>query len=211
MSNQAISQPTSEMNNILRAAQEESTFSKLLKFRKGEYIAGGEVVPLGTECIAHCNGWTKAWVKFINRQLIERRLYRISQGEFPPQRDELDDNDPQQWPPGIDGNPADPWVYQYMIPLERVDNGDLYFFATSSTGGRRAIAELCAAYGRRMNTAPGLPVVRLDKAEMPTTHFGKVIRPAFVRVRWSETAPVDAPAALPPGDLARDLDDEIPF
>jgi hypothetical protein len=45
-----------EIDNILGAAQEDAGFAKLLKFKKGEYFIGEELVPLGTEYIAHAVG-----------------------------------------------------------------------------------------------------------------------------------------------------------
>ena len=36
-----------EAENILGAAREDAGFEKLLKFKKGEYLIGEELVPLG--------------------------------------------------------------------------------------------------------------------------------------------------------------------
>ena len=44
-----------EVEHILGAAQEDAGFEKLLKFRKGDFFIGEELVPLGTKYIAHAD------------------------------------------------------------------------------------------------------------------------------------------------------------
>jgi hypothetical protein len=132
-----------EAENILGAAQEDAGFEKLLKFKKGEYLVGDEVVPLGTKYIAHVVGWTKCWVKFVDGEVADRKTYRVAYGERPPEREDLDDLDRDKWPEGLDGSPADPWLYQFLLPLEDLASGEIAIFATSSAGGRRALADLC--------------------------------------------------------------------
>ena len=78
-----------EVENILGAAQEDAGFEKLLKFKKGEYFIGEELVPLGTEFIAHAIGWTKCWIKFVDDEVVERKVYRVALGERPPEREDL--------------------------------------------------------------------------------------------------------------------------
>jgi hypothetical protein len=107
-----------EIENIKTAAEEDAGFEKILKFKKGDYLIGEDPVSLGTEYIAHAIGWTKCWIKFVNGEVAERKIYRVAHGEKPPERDELDDQDESQWKVGIDGKPADPWVFQYLLPLE---------------------------------------------------------------------------------------------
>lgn len=188
-----------EAENILNAAQKDAGFEKLLKFRKGDYFSDEQLVPLGTKYIAHVIGWTKCWIKFVDGEVADRKVYRIALGEQPPEREDLDDLDQDNWPEGVDGNPADPWSFQYLIPLERISDGEVVIFTTSSFGGRRAVADLCAAYAKRTTKSAGCgqPVVRLAKAEMPTKKFGKVPRPHFEIVGWDEP-PSDIDEGPPP-------------
>jgi hypothetical protein len=188
-----------EAENILDAAQKDAAFEKMLKFKKGDYFIGEELVPLGTKYIAHAIGWTKCWIKFLDGEVADRRVYRIALGEQPPEREDLDDLDRDSWPEGVDGNPADPWTFQYLIPLERISDGEVVIFTTSSFGGRRAVADLCGAYAKRTTKKAGCgqPVIRLAKAEMPTKKFGKVPRPHFEIVGWDEL-PSDLDEGPPP-------------
>ena len=142
-----------EVENILGAAQQDAGFEKLLKFKKGEYSIGEELVPLGTEFIAHAIGWTKCWIKFVDDEVVERKVYRVALGERPPEREDLDDLEKDHWPEGIDGKPApDPSSLQYLLPLERISDGEVGLYdivGRRSAGGRRS----CAAYARRARNA----------------------------------------------------------
>jgi len=205
--------------NILSAAKAEAGFEKLLKFRKGEFSIQDDVVPVGTEFLAHAAAWTKTWIKFIDGKLVERRLYRVARGETPPLREALDDLDQASWPRGHDGKPADPWVFQYLLPLENLETGELVIFATQSVGGRRAVSDLAESYGkqalakRKANQHSGQPIVRLGVADMPTRNFGKVLRPVFEIVGWDEMASREGPETPleKVASASDDMDDEIPF
>ena len=76
-----------EIDNIGNEAQKDAGFQKMLKFKKGDYFCDGEEVPLGTKYIAHCIGWTKTWVHFVDQKVVERKLYRIAEGQRAPERD----------------------------------------------------------------------------------------------------------------------------
>ena len=130
-----------EIENILGAAKEDVGYEQLLKFRKGVYFLGEEAVAPDTEYIAHAMGWIKCWIKFIGGEVVDRKVYRVALGERPPEREDLDDLEKGNWPEGIDGNPSDPWSMQYLLPLERVSDGEVVIFTTSSIGGRRAVAD----------------------------------------------------------------------
>jgi hypothetical protein len=107
-----------EVENIQIAAQEDAGFEKILKFKKGDFFIGDENIPLGTEYVAHVRAWGKCWIKFVDSEMADRKMYRVALGEKPPEREELDDHDQDNWPEGLDGRPADPWVFQYLLPLE---------------------------------------------------------------------------------------------
>ena len=211
MSNQ-IQQSQSGTSHILRAAQEDAGFSKMLKFKSptGDYWAGGEIVPLGSEFIAHCGSWAKAWVKFVDGAFVDRHIYHMANGEQPADREDLGDLDTGKWRPGLDGRtPQDPWQLQSMLRMEQVGSGDFYDFVTPSIGGKRAVGELCGAWARRNN---GNPIVKLQRTEMQT-RFGRKWRPRFEITGWDQSS-VHAhvpPPELPPAGSAADMDDEIPF
>ena len=177
-----------ETSNLLDAVKGDTGFEKLLKFKQGEYFCDGEEVPLGTKLVAHCIGLNRAWVHFADGTVVERKLYRAARNEIPPERYELPDTDRSKWPIGINKQPADPWVYQYLLPMEDPATGDVRIFVGSSFGGRRAVADLCAAYSRRAKKTPGggQPIITLQMVMMPTKNFGDKPRPHFEIVGWDD-------------------------
>ena len=206
-----------EVENILGAAQEDAGFEKLLKFKKGEYFIGEELVPLGTVFIAHAIGWTKCWIKFVDDEKVDCKVFRVALGERPPEREDLDDLEKDNWPEGIDGKPADPWAFQYLLPLEKTSDGEVVIFTTSSFGGRRAVADLCAAYAKRTTKGAscGQPIVKLAKTEMPTKKYGRVPRPQFNIIGWDEpAAEIDVTPPFddtPPVTSEHEFGDAVPF
>jgi hypothetical protein len=212
MMTQEITMQNMEVENIHVAAQEDAGFEKILKFKKGNYFIGEELISHGTKYLAHARAWTKCWIKFVDGKVAERKPYRVALGEKPPEREELDDLDQTQWPEGVDGKPADPWVFQYLLPLEDPSSGEVVIFVASSFGGRRAVADLCQTWTRRAGKVlnGGQPIVALAETDMPTRKFGRVPRPLFEVVGWDDAADDVSPVA-PSIALKHDLDDEIPF
>lgn len=210
-----------EAANIANEAMSDAGFLKMIKFKKlGEtavYLCDGEEIELGSQRIAHCVGWTKQWVKFWDNKVAERRIYRVAKGERAPERDELPDYDEEsrkKWQIGLNNQPRDPWVLQYLLPLEDPETEEIAIFVTGSFGGRRAVADICSTYARKAQRVPevGQPLVRLQKTMMPTRNFGNVARPEFVLIGYSDytreprrDVPVEAL------EQADDMNDEIPF
>lgn len=200
-----------EATALENAAQEDAAFDKMLKFKKGHWYIGEDEVPLGTRYIAHAVGYTKCWIKFIDQKLVEKRHYRASMGQIPPERDELDDNDPTKWPIGISGGPADPWVLQSLLPLE-TDTGELVVFAASSWGGKRAIADLVKNYALRTKRTgvSEQPAVELGASTFPSKKFGKVDCPVLHIVGW-DTNREGVRQVNAPDTLKQEMDDDLPF
>lgn len=195
-----------EIENIQAAAQADAGFEKILKFKKGEYAIGEDAIPLGTEYLAHAVGWTKSWIKFKNGEVAERKLYRVARAEKPPERQELDELDKVDLV--IDGMSADPWVYQYLLPLEDMTSGEIVVFVTATHGGRRAVADLCQAYTRHAKKGHGgQPIIKIGCTDMPTKKFGKVPRPEFEIIGWDGTGDDNVPSPT----LQKELNDAIPF
>jgi hypothetical protein len=136
----------------------------------------------------------------------------VALGEKPPEREDLDDPNQDEWPEGLDGKPSDPWVFQYLLPLENIGTGEVVIFVTASIGGRTAVANLCDAYAKRGKRVPncGQPVIKLATTEMPTRKFGKVLRPLFEVVHWDDANDIELIEPSPP-TLRGDMDDQIPF
>jgi hypothetical protein len=211
--------PTQYENPWLEAAAEAgSEYGKILKFVKGEWLIGEDIVPEGTEFIAYVDELARAWIKFEDQSVTDRRIVKVAIGR-PPEREGLGDTDPSEWELGEDGKPRDPWVLQWLLPMSPVDAvGDLVVFATSSKGGIGAIGTLCQVYGRSPRNGL-LPIVALKCASYKHPQYGKVLKPDLPIVGWHGTAPqvVGSNSTHPSSGAggacapANDLMDEIPF
>ena len=204
----------SETDHLMEAASADSGFEKLLKYKRPRYYCDGEEVKMGTQFVAHCVGWTKCWVKFRDGEMKERHLYRVSTNERVPAREELDDNVESEWEIGPQsGRPSDPWVYQYLLPLQNPESGEVVYFVTHSQGGKRAVADLVAEYGRRRNrTGQGnQPIIALDEGVLKSPRYGDVPRPYFRVIDW-EAGAKEPIREINAGTIKKDdMDDDIPF
>jgi hypothetical protein len=211
-SKNAVTTNSNETDNILNAAQDDAGLGKILKFKKGNYLIGDDEIPLGTKFIVHTNAWVKMWLKFVDNRVADRKAYRVALGEKPPVREELDDLDKSLWSDGIDGEPADPWTLQYMMPFENISSGEVVIFTTSSVGGRRAVSDLCLAYARRAKKGcRGHPIVTLSVRQISKY---KVPAPLFEITSWDDAADNVTDGTLeepPPVTSEKEFDDEIPY
>jgi hypothetical protein len=159
----------------------------LLKFKKGKYFVQDVEVPLGSKFIAYCGDWVRGWVKFVDGELVDKKIGRVADRFVVPERDELDDRDPINWSKDDDGEPIDPWVRQDYLPLESSDSGERFLFVTSSFGGRIGVEILCQRWVR--NITKGRPTIKLEVGEFSTKRYPRIPRPDFVIVDWDGDAP----------------------
>jgi hypothetical protein len=191
------------------AAEAGSEFGKILKFNKGEWPIGEDTVPEGTEYIAYVDELARAWIKFEDGTVADRRVVKVRDGKLPP-RAQLGDNDKSKWEIGDDGERRDPWVLQWLLPMSRVDaEGDFTVFATSSKGGIGAIGLLCKVYGRSPRNGL-LPIVALKSASYKHPQYGKVLKPYLPIVGQHGTPTPPAQPASDAADFNNPID-TIPF
>ena len=204
----------SDEDLIIAAAAQDLSFPKMLKFTKaGEYVSGGQLVPMGTEMIAHCVAFTKEWIKFVDGIPAERRTYRALDGIDPPARDHMPDNDWQN-------NPKlkmDPWSLNYMVPMEYLQGGEQVVFVGPSQGARRAVSDLCTAWARKRqkDRSVGLPIIKLSGTSFHSNNWGEVKRPYFEIIGW-EGGDRESIREFTTAELREDIrkdmgGDDIPF
>ncbi len=79
-----------------------------------------------------------------------------------PKRAELGDDDPGQWPIGLNGAPTDPWLHQQNLVLQDCADGQMFTFSTTSKVGRTGVGNLVHHYNRMLRRNPDeVPIVRL--------------------------------------------------
>src|SRR5262245_57570957 len=132
-----------ELANILDVARQDTEGRKLLKFRVNEakFYLGEDEVALGTEFVAHCRAWEREWSKLDKdgKKIVDgsRKRYRVAKHERPDDRNDLGDLDESKWPRRDDGTRFDPWLFQYRLPLENLETGEVLVFVTGSAVGGR--------------------------------------------------------------------------
>jgi hypothetical protein len=181
----------------------------MCKFTKqGEFsISDIDNIPDGTRCIAHADQISLGWQRWEDGKPVERRIGLVADKFMPPKRDELGDTDERQWELQDDGTRRNPWQFQMMVPITRLDGGgETYNFTTGSKGGLACVSRLTRAYGRRVRDekVPGLPVVELRADHYRHRTYGKIFYPVMHIVGWTG-------ADGNPLSLADDLKDEIDF
>ena len=194
-------------NPWLEAASEANNeLGRLLKFVKGEWMVGDDIVPDNMEYVAHVDQIVRGWVRFKDGKVVDRAIGKIADGYKPPQREELPDNDPGSWTEkDAKGDPRDPWVAQWFLPLIALETGDFATFVTGSKGGVAAIANLCRIFGRKHRDGL-LPIVALRTRSYKHKQYGRIETPELPIVGWE-----GASTAMPASAAVGEPDDAIPF
>jgi hypothetical protein len=189
---------------------------RLLKFSKGDYLAGsdGAEVAAGTKFVAVMDQLAIGWIKWQSAVPAEQVMGLVAEGYSPPRRSELGNTDQSDWETDDQGHPKDPWTFSNYLVMVDVKTKEAYTFTTSSRGGLGAIGELCKTYGKHMREAPDqYPVITLDVGSYLHREkaYGRIKFPKFNVSSWTakapylkilesaagETAAADTPAADP--------------
>jgi len=168
---------------------------RLLKFSKGEYLAGqdNEEIEAGTRLTVNMDTFMVGWIKWVNNRPEQQIMGLIKDGYQPPKRSELDSTDPSGWEVDDKGEPRDPWQFSNYVIMKPVGDqyveSEAYTFAISSYGGMSALAALSKEYGGEVRQNPGVyPIVELEVRtyEHPNKKFGRIKNPLFNIVGWED-------------------------
>ena len=182
------------------------------KFTKGRYVdRDGEEIAKKTEFVCPYEQIQIGWIRFNGKgNSPTRHMGPLFSGFVPPSRNSLGDNDPSAWEVGLNGEPADPWQMQCLLPLLDAKTGEPFVFQTVSVTGRGAVGKLILACKQLRKKKPDIySVVRLDVGgyQHRDPRIGFVEVPAFPVIGQ---APKDG-TALPDTSLKNELDDAVPF
>lgn len=192
------------------AATARSFEGALLRFSKGDFIAGqeNEEIPIGTRFVACMDMLKAGYVYWQSNAPVEERMGLVAERFQPPKRKELGDLDQGTWERDAEGRPRDPWQFTNHLFL-RDEKGEIYKFPTSSRGGLSAIGELCKAYGKHIRQHPNQdPIVELDVGSYPHRDkaIGRVKFPIFKVVGYTNknndtgnVTPAESPKSSPDG------------
>lgn len=177
-------------------ASQKSIVGTLLKFDKGDYLAGKDatLVDIGTQLIANMDQLLVGWIRWHGGKPTDQIMGATAKGYQAPKRNTLGDEDDSKWE--IDEKtriPKDPWSFSnYLVLKEPGENGELFTFTTSSRGGLSAIGDLCKDYGKAMRAKPNdYPVIQLRSDSYVHTQYGRIKTPVLTIVGWAPKSEFD--------------------
>jgi len=199
----------------------------LLKFSKGDYLAGEEGAPIaiGTQFTANVGELLVGWIRWADSKPVEHRMFRVADGNIVPKRAELGESDESLWELDNHGERRDPWQFTNYLPLAS-EAGELFTFTTASRGGITAIGDLCRRYSQHHRRHPDvLPVIALDvdSYQHKNREYGRIKFPKFAPMGWTSKSKFDealTAAGLSVGEnepaqplpsTEDELSDSIPF
>jgi hypothetical protein len=173
------------------AVAQKSIVGKLLKFSKGDYLAGQEEeeVPFGTQFVANMDELLVGWIRWEASKPTDQIMGKVKDNYQIPNRNELGDTDETQWETDAQGQPRDPWqLTNYWLMKGTGDDTELYTFTTSSKGGLGSIGDVTLKYGRAASMHPDeWPVVQIGASsyEHRNRSIGRIKFPTFKIVGWA--------------------------
>jgi hypothetical protein len=184
---------------------------ELLKFAKGDYLAGQDSreIPIGTRLVANMDSLETGWVCWQDGRPAEYRMGLVVEHFTPAWRKDLGDLDKNLWVRDEKGEPRDPWQRTENIQFADPSDGKIYTFSTSSVGGRNALRDLCTDYANKRRQHPNEhPVIELgvDSYQHSNKQLGRIKTPTFVIVGWHAKDSVN----LQPSQAAAHLTTETP-
>lgn len=172
-------------------ASQKTIVGKLLKFNKGDYLAGEDEdeIDEGTQLVANMDELMVGWIRWSDKRPTDQIMGRVSEGYQPQRRNELGDEDKGKWEVDAQGREQDPWSFSNYLLLKAVDGEDIFTFTTASKGGLNAIGELCKGYGKLMRQKPDeFPIIELGTDSYTHKEYGRVKTPKFKIVGWAPKA-----------------------
>jgi hypothetical protein len=176
---------------------------ELLKFSKGEWLAGRDGVEVreGTEFVAACHLFEIGWIRWYDGKPTESRMGRLGEGFVAERRVDLGDHNQDEWEFDERSNkPRDPWQASNVLFLMTLEDHQIFTYPSSSKGGIAALGKLMGAYGKHVRQKPDeLPIVAIgvDSYRHPDKTLGKIFTPTLPVVGWAKRKAFDdALAAL---------------
>jgi hypothetical protein len=176
-------------------------------------------VPDGTEFVAFLHETQRGFIKFNPDGPPAAQMVRIDENAKVPNRETLGDNDPAEWPPGLNGDKVDPWKEQFAVPMARNDaGGELYVLVARGVVAMNSVRSLLGRWRLHPKRREGLiPVIRVKNG----TYFNKRFnddrpKPEYVIVWWVTKTGAPPPEStstkqIEKPSLSKELNDEIGF
>jgi hypothetical protein len=164
----------------------------ILRFKSGDWTAGKDNINMNDEeLIALVDHLMFGWCKWQDGKPVDYHVGLARERFKPPHRGELGDNDTSKWERRSNER-KDPWQLTYYVPLADPRTAQLYWFSTTTDGGKDAWADLSDAYADSQDcqdTVGKLPRVALCFDSYIGQHGGKVYKPIFKILGFEDPPP----------------------
>jgi hypothetical protein len=228
MSDNLPAKPKTAEERLQALARSASNLT-LIKYNSGIWTISDVVVPPAARFVLYPDQVSHSWTHFADAKVVTEISeivanddegdceLRIVKGNG---RENLGYDDQTKWQTDSSGNPRDPWVYGFALPMMNAESGAIVMFKIASVGGMGAIAGQVANYTR--NRHLGYPIVTLSTGSYKNKkHGGYTSYPVFISAGYDTP---HAPAVANRGDGPRvigeskvadrdvdDMNDDIPF
>jgi hypothetical protein len=146
---------------------------EILKFVDGVWTVSKQPVPAGTQFIPV--RLQMAWVKWRGQKPVDYVWPQIN--GYLPARETLGDDDEDDWPAGLNGNPEDPWRNTRFIYMVNTRTAETVTFTNHTVGIRRCYEALGKAVTNMRAAHPSaLPIVELASMPMKIQSGNKLRR-----------------------------------
>jgi hypothetical protein len=209
MSNLPAKPKTAEerLQALARAASNDT----LLKYNSGIWTISDIAVPPTTRFVLYPDQVSHYWTHFAGGKVVTEITEIVAdddEGDVELQivkgngREDLGYRDQTKWERDSSGNPRDPWVYGFALPMMNAETGAVVAFKIASVGGMGAVAGQVASYTR--NRHLGYPIVTLSTGSYKNKKYGGYTSyPVFVSAGY-DTPPAAVIANHGPVDGGAD-------
>ena len=200
---------TEELSAFDAYTSEASNIQSRKKFKKGVWSDSetGETVPADEAFVVNVRGAWREWIKWVDKEPVDRVVVPISSGKPFPEREELGDLDQELWDTDGNGDPQDPWQEQHGFTMRSLATSEEHVCAFGSKGGINAVAKLVGQFKFKSYAEgqPMFPEVLLRHVTKPNKrHKVDVDYPVFAVQRWHSMTDLL-------GGARAELDDDIPY
>ena len=169
-------------------AFQSNIVGRLLKFNKGEWLAGQEEeeISLGSKFVAATHLLQSGWIRWEDSAPAEIIMGLRADGFRPPPRETLGHTDKSKWGE-LNGQQIDPWRRTDVLLMADPETREIYTFSPMSEGGLGAVKALIKEYGTNMRQHPNdIPIVELGSSWYKHAQFGKVHKPVLTVIEWRD-------------------------
>jgi hypothetical protein len=176
-----VSVPKTAIERLQQLARASASGDQLLKFTTGVWTIGGTTVPEGYRFTLLPAQVVHYWVRFADGKFAEDLVQLVAEGGDTElrivrgkSREDLGHHDKALWEKGTTGEPKDPWVYGYGLPMINNETGAIVVYKTNSGGGMSAIGTQVAHHTQNLVAGRniGNPIVTLCSGRYPNKRFG---------------------------------------